>query len=111
MTHPDPLSLHLDPLQAQFLLLLLLSGQRIGHAHEPRGWVRGWVVLWTQVTRHDLLLVLVIHHYRGKNTQINDQGLGFLIIEGSEHFVLWSIDSEFLLITLLLIITILKLCP
>lgn len=62
MTHSNPLSLHLDPLKPEFLLLLLLSGQCVGHTQEPRCWVLSRVVLLAQGTGCHLLLVLVTHH-------------------------------------------------
>lgn len=62
LTHSNPLSLHLDPLKPEFLLLLLLSGQRIGHTQEPCCWVLSRVVLLAQGTGCHLLLVLVTHH-------------------------------------------------
>lgn len=64
LAHSDSLSLHLDPLEPQFLLLLLLTGERIGQTHEPRRWVLGRVVLWAQGAGCHLLLVLVIDHCR-----------------------------------------------
>lgn len=65
LAHPNPLSFHLDPLELQFLLLLLLSGERTGHAHEPgRRWVLSRVALLAQGARGHGLLVLMIHDYR-----------------------------------------------
>lgn len=65
LAHSNPLSLHLDPLEPQLLLLLLLSGQRIGHAQEPGRGARRGVGLLAQGTGRHLLLVLVIHHCGG----------------------------------------------
>lgn len=68
LAHSNPLSLHLDPLKPKLLLLLLLSGQRIGHAHEPCRWILSWVVLLAQGSGGHLLLVLVIHHCEREHT-------------------------------------------
>ncbi|KAL0592873.1 hypothetical protein AAY473_037114 [Plecturocebus cupreus] len=59
LAHSNPFSLHLDSLKTQFLLLLLLSSQRIGHTHEPCGRVLSGVVLLAQGTGGHLLLVLM----------------------------------------------------
>ena len=94
LAHPNPLSLHLDPLKPKFLLLLLLGGQRIGHIHEPRWRVLRRVALLAQGTGCHLLLVMIHHYRRGEHQEINNQRPQLLITKRpSECFVLWSIDS------------------